>query len=305
MNRVLLLTTIFFLLGTISLSEAYNPQASINQKYVKPLHGMFLESDQVHIDFTVKNNLNSTQNYLIDLKIRSVSNNSENPFAIIIPVTLEPFEEKIVPFHTYLPTGQSELAVNLHINSTNCCFVQGYTTWLIVQPMQDFYNFLGMISSTHAAAAGIVITLAIFIFNNRKKNTITSVRLTHDLNRIFNEPKFDKIRKIIDQTINEKKKLFITKDGLAPPFEYGISEKEIDDYLNELELIAMYVNRKAIGLDMAYNAFASAFESIYEHKDIRTYIEKSKSEQSDYWNNFEKVLNKFRKYRRRHGIKRR
>jgi len=265
---------------------------------------MFLESDQVHIEFIVKNNLNSTQNYLIDLKIRPISNNSEDSFTTIISTTLEPLEEKVVPFSTYLPTGQSELIANLHVNATNCCHIQGYSTWLIVQPMQDFYNFIGTTVSAYAAAAGVIVTLGISMFNNRKKRIITSVKLTHELNQIFSDPKFDKTRNIIEQTINENKPLLITRDGLPQPMTYVISEKEIDDYLSELELIAMYVNKKALDLDIAYNAFASAFESIYGHNDIRTHIEKSKSEQSDYWNDFEKAVTKFRKYRQKHGVSR-
>jgi len=57
--------------------------------------------------------------------------------------------------------------VNLHENSTDCCFVEGYQAWFVVQPVQDYYNFLGTLATVVGASAAF---LAVIFqqWNNRK-----------------------------------------------------------------------------------------------------------------------------------------
>ena len=166
MKSVIFLVILCLSLSINNFTNALTPSGTIEHQYVKPWHGMYLETDRIYINLIVKNNVDVEKHYVVDLKLESVSNPQQSN-SILMHFPLESFEEKTREYRTSLTQGQWKLSLNLHENSTDCCFVEGYQAWFVVQPVQDYYNFLGTIATILVASAAF---LAVIFqqWNNRK-----------------------------------------------------------------------------------------------------------------------------------------
>ncbi|MBI5146297.1 MAG: hypothetical protein HZA84_03660 [Thaumarchaeota archaeon] len=154
-------------------TEAYTVDATMRHDFIKPWHQMLIDNDPIIINLTVKNNLNITKNYVIDVKLESVTN-PQLVNHIIVPYTLSPFEEHTFPYRTNLIPGQWTVSLDLHVNSTDCCFVHGYQTFIVVQTLQVYHNFLATIGTILGTILSFSIAIIAIVFQqrNNKRNLV-------------------------------------------------------------------------------------------------------------------------------------
>lgn len=127
---------------------------------------MFIENDPIMMNIIVKNDLNVTKIFVSELKFSSISNPDLSDKRIFVD-NLSPLEEKIILHRTNLTPGQWKMELSLHINSTDCCHVHGYQTWIVVQPVQDYYNLLTA-SGTIFGSLAAIIAVVLQAWSNRK-----------------------------------------------------------------------------------------------------------------------------------------
>jgi hypothetical protein len=159
-------------INTNNFGEAYVPIAQLDHKYNKPLHGMLIENDPIKIDVTVSNRVETQKTYVVKLDLENTSSGQKMP-PILLYFELKSLEERTINYYTNLIPGQWQLSLNLFENSTDCCHVQGYSTWIIVQTIQDLYTLLTAMGTILGASAA---TLAIIFQQLNNKRNLTELK---------------------------------------------------------------------------------------------------------------------------------
>ncbi len=162
---VCFLLVLFFSLNN-NLVDAFSPTGTIDHEFKKPWHGMFLESDRIYIDLIVENKMNAEKFFIVELDLELVSD-PEQSISDSLHINLESFEHKPREYRTSLIPGQWKLSLNLYENSTDCCHQQGYKTWFVVQPVQDYYSFLTIMAAIGTGSATTGALIATIIFSRR------------------------------------------------------------------------------------------------------------------------------------------
>lgn len=152
--------------------------------------------------------------------------------------------------------------------------------------------------------AGGVITTALYTARNFAKQTkTTSADLTYKLNERLYQPNIFATREIVRTAIDKKQPLVIGTSIVSDINTLTVSEHDLDNYLAELELIGLLLNKRVLDLDFTYQTFGYLFVSIFSQPEINKYIKYWQSQQSDLWSEFETAVKKFKKHKQKKGVK--
>jgi hypothetical protein len=148
---------------------------------------------------------------------------------------------------------------------------------------------------------GLIVTILIFSYTQWQRKRVDSAQLTLNLTQRLYEPKIEKIRAKISFAITAKQTIKIQNE--TEMMELTITEDEINEYLNELEQIGLFLNQGVLGKEFAYQMFGYQFVSVWEYKPIVEYIkEERKVTQKDLWDQFEKAYKKFKKEQKKRKV---
>jgi len=84
---------------------------------------------------------------------------------------------------------------------------------------------------------------------------------------------------------------------------FKITGRQLEEYLNELEQIGLFVNKGVLDEDFAYQMFGYPICSVWEYPKIKAYIENARKEQDDLWNQFETAYDLFKPIRNAQKLK--
>lgn len=146
-----------------------HPSLAIGE--VKPWYGMFLESDQVRMVMAVANLNNESHTYyliekvssLTDAKLTEVEANQTH----YDQVTVAPNSATIVPYSQQFGVGSWKLFVQV-ANTYNGTVLDSQTKFFVVQPVQDYFVLLGVISSG-MIGGGTIAALVLNVKFSRKQ----------------------------------------------------------------------------------------------------------------------------------------
>jgi len=155
-----------------------------------------------------------------------------------------------------------------------------------------------MVYELIVAVGGLIITIAIFTYSQFERKKVESARLTFDLTkRMYDEP-IKSARTVINNAIEDEKHNLIIEntEGVGHLGDYTIYQRDLEDYLNELEQVGLFVNKKVLDEEFAYEMFGYQFVNVWEYSEINEYIKKQRIDyQKDLWNQFEKAYKIFKK----------
>ena len=142
------------------------------------------------------------------------------------------------------------------------------------------------------------ITILIFSFTQWQRKKVESARLTLDLTkRMYDEP-VKSAREVINNAIEDENHKLIIEDveGVGNLGDYTIYSRHLEDYLNELEQIGLFVNKKVLDKEFAYEMFGYQIVNVWKYPEINDYIKKQREDyQTDLWSHLEKAYKKFKK----------
>ncbi len=148
----------------------------------------------------------------------------------------------------------------------------------------------------YAPIFALIATIGIFTYSQYLKKRIESAQLSLDLNKRMYDETIRKTRTSIYNAMDLKKDLEILEAGTIASNDENITiqERDIDEYLNVLEEIGLFVNKKVLDKDFAYEMFGFQIRTIYDFKFIKTYMEeqRKKQGQGDLWSQLEKSYKK-------------
>lgn len=231
----------FFLIFCVSLSminftEAYTPKGTMSHEYDLPWHKMFLETDKIIIDVKVVNNLETKQNFSVDLKLESVSN-PEQTHSIILLYDLKPSEEKIQQYRQSLLPGQWTLNLSLHRDDIDGPQEHAYITWIVVQPVQNFYSVVAAIGAI-LAGSGAILAVIFQLFYN-KKNLENSQKVLKKTSEPFIHPRIFSNNESTNRLIGFAN----IGGGSAKDIHLDMLDAESGEELAPFEMFAMRNNR--------------------------------------------------------------
>ncbi len=149
----------------------------------------------------------------------------------------------------------------------------------------------------------LIITILIFSYTQWQRKKVESAQLSFNLTQRLYEPKIEQIRVTLANAITKKATITFKIQDISELNVVSMSEDKIDDYLNELEQIGLFVNKGVLGKEFAYQMFGYQFVSVWEFEPIKEYIKKCRTTyQKDLWNQFEKAYKKFKKIHSRRKV---
>lgn len=145
---------------------------------------------------------------------------------------------------------------------------------------------------TYSPIFALIATIGIFTYTQHKKKKIESSQLCLDLNkRMYDEP-LRTTRTKIYNAMDLKKDLKILEAGAIASDDQSIPilERDIDEYLNVLEEVGLFVNKKVFDKDFAYEMFGFQLITIHDFKPIKNYMKNQRiiHKQNDLWSQIEK-----------------
>ena len=144
------------------------------------------------------------------------------------------------------------------------------------------------------ASIGLGVTIGIFTYQTWKKKQVESAQLTLELGKRFNDEDLKATREKIYDSIDEKRTLRILRPNeTTGANEISVGSREMNDYLNELEQIGLFVNKKVLDEKFAYEMFGYQFISVYNHEAVNAFIKEEQKEQSDLYSQFTKAVIRF------------
>lgn len=186
---------VFFLVPFLVFSTnqvyAFTPSGTIEHEFHKPWHQMFLDTDQITMDIVVENKANSTKVFVSSIELKLLSDPEQSEKRILVD-ELNPGDKDIDEVRVTLIPGKWQMSVSLHEDSQDCCDQHQYQTWFVVQPVQNFYNFLASIGAIFGALSAI-IAVVFQQLNNSRHSRETKEERKHSLKQM------DKQNEILQQ----------------------------------------------------------------------------------------------------------
>ena len=145
----------------------------------------------------------------------------------------------------------------------------------------------------YAPIFALIATIGIFSYTQYKKKKVESAQHCFDLNkRMFDEPlrtTRTKIYNAIDLSKNIE--ILPVDQDVSDSENILIRERDMDEYLNVLEEIGLFVNKKVFDRDFAYEMFGFQIISVHDFKSINDYMKNQRitHDQNDLWSQIEKM----------------
>lgn len=154
---------------------------------------------------------------------------------------------------------------------------------------ETFKSWLDIIQSI-VIIAGVIVALCQLDLQNRTLEAtkeIESGKFILEFSRNIGSSEYSKISQAIEEN-NEKFPLLKSNGG-------KFSDSDLEDYIGNFETIGELEKRKLIDQKMAYNEFSYSVEKAWCNNDVRSHIDETRQQSSDYFINFENLARTFLK----------
>ena len=97
------------------------------------------------------------------------------------------------------------------------------------------------------------------------------------------------------QSSDNARVLVISKNQKTDPSNEIILDIDLDEFLDELEVIARFINKGIIDVEDAYQIFGTMFISVFYQNDINNYIKEVRKIQKNWLDQFESAVKNLEK----------
>ena len=258
------------------------PKPDLSVIVLTPWYRMHLNSEQIQVNMTVTNHLNTAHTYYLIERVTS----SNYAHTSSDSITVNPISNYTIPYIQQFDVGQWKLSVQL-LYSNNGTVVNNKEVYFVVQPVQDYIILSGVIIS---AIIGLLTVgaLASSVFFSSKQVKTSALFKVFDL---LSTPDVRRARTAIHKEYRRQKKLGIKEIRFKNTEESPHLEDDVDLVLSSFDQASIIVINKLLDEESFFDAYGEMI--VREWKTLKTEILERQSKNSRTLKHFTNLKEQF------------